>query len=84
MGKRRIKRHKIIGRKDNNDLETKSNLSDKESNDKSDNINMKIDLKKFLDIINNNNSIELLKLSSFLSNYNYDIFRAIQNGYSSF
>ena len=73
MGKRRIKRHKIIGRKDNNDLETKSNLSDKESNDKSDNINMKIDLKKFLDIINNNNSIELLKLSSFLSNYNYEI-----------
>ena len=73
MGKRRIKRHKIIGRKDNNDLETKSNLSDKESNDKSDNINMKIDLKKFLDIINNNNSIELLKLSSFLINYNYEI-----------
>ena len=73
MGKRRIKRHKIIGRKDNNDLETKSNISDKESNDKSDNINMKIDLKKFLDIINNNNSIELLKLSSFLSNYNYEI-----------
>ena len=73
MGKRRIKRHKIIGKKDNSGLETKSNLSDKESNDKSDNINMKIDLKKFLDIINNNNSIELLKLSSFLSNYNYEI-----------
>ena len=73
MGKRRIKRHKIIGKKDNNEFETKSNNSDKDFNKENNDINMKIDLKLFLDIINKNDSFELLKLTSFLSNYNYEI-----------
>ena len=73
MGKRRIKRHKIISKKDNNEFETKSNNSDKDFNKENNDINMKIDLKLFLDIINKNDSFELLKLTSFLSNYNYEI-----------
>ena len=73
MGKRRIKRHKIISKKDNNEYETKSNNSDKDFNKENNDINMKIDLKLFLDIINKNDSFELLKLTSFLSNYNYEI-----------
>ena len=74
MGKRRIKRHKIINKTDNkNQNESDNNLSDKDSNEDFSNIKFKIELKVLLNIINSNNLQELLKLSSFLNNYNYEL-----------
>ena len=73
MGKRRIKRHKIIGKENNSEIETNTNLDNKNLNDESNKTKIKIDLKIILDIINSQNLIEILKLSSFLSNYNYEI-----------
>ena len=73
MGKRRVKRHKIIGKENNDEVETKNNLDNDNLNDESNKTKIKIDLKIILDIINSNNLIEILKLSSFLSNYNYEI-----------
>ena len=73
MGKRRVKRHKIIGKENNDEVETKNNLDNDDLNDESNKTKIKIDLKIILDIINSNNLIEILKLSSFLSNYNYEI-----------
>ena len=74
MGKRRIKRHKIINKTDNkNQNESDNNLSDKDSNEDFSNIKFKIELKELLNIINSNNLQELLKLSSFLNNYNYEL-----------
>ena len=73
MGKRRVKRHKIIGKENNDEVETKNNLDNEDLNDESNKTKIKIDLKIILDIINSNNLIEILKLSSFLSNYNYEI-----------
>ena len=73
MGKRRVKRHKIIGKENNDEVETKNNLDNDDLNDESNKTKIKIDLKIILDIININNLIEILKLSSFLSNYNYEI-----------
>ena len=73
MGKRRIKRHKIIGKENNSEIETNTNLDNNDLNDESNKTKIKIDLKIILDIINSQNLIEILKLSSFLSNYNYEI-----------
>ena len=73
MGKRRVKRHKIIGKENNDEVEIKNSLDNNNLNDESNKIKIKIDLKIILDIINSNNLIEILKLSSFLSNYNYEI-----------
>ena len=74
MGKRRIKRHKIINKTDNkNQNESDNNLSDKDSNEDFSNIKFKIEIKELLNIINSNNLQELLKLSSFLNNYNYEL-----------
>ena len=61
MGKRRIKKHKIKS-KVNKDENTSSDKLNEEDDDNQ----IKIDLTSMLDIIN-------LKLSSFLSNYNYEI-----------
>jgi hypothetical protein len=49
------------------------NTSSDKLNEEDDDNQIKIDLTSMLDIINKNNSFELLKLSSFLSNYNYEI-----------
>ena len=73
MGKRRIKRHKIIGKENNSEIEANTNLDNNDLNDESNKTKIKIDLKIILDIINSQNLIEILKLSSFLSNYNYEI-----------
>jgi len=73
MGKRRVKRYKIIGKENNDEVETKNNLDNDDLNDENNKTKIKIDLKIILDIINSNNLIEILKLSSFLSNYNYEI-----------
>ena len=74
MGKRRIKRHKIISKENNkNEIDIDNNSSDKDSKEEFTNIKFKIDLKVILNIINSNNLQELLKLSSFLNNYNYEL-----------
>jgi hypothetical protein len=49
------------------------NTSSDKLNEEDDDNQIKLDLTSMLDIINTNNSFELLKLSSFLSNYNYEI-----------
>ena len=53
MGKRRIKRHKIIGKENNSEIETNTNLDNNDLNDESNKTKIKIDLKIILDIINN-------------------------------
>ena len=53
MGKRRIKRHKIIGKENNGEIETNTNLDNNDLNDESNKTKIKIDLKIILDIINN-------------------------------
>ena len=68
MGKRRIKKHKI-----KSNLNNDENTSSDKLNEEDDNNQIKVDLTSMIDIINTNNSFELLKLSSFLSNYNYEI-----------
>ena len=68
MGKRRIKKHKI-----KSNVNKDENTSSDKLNEEDDDNQIKIDLTSMLDIINKNNSFELLKLSSFLSNYNYEI-----------
>ena len=68
MGKRRIKKHKI-----KSNVNKDENTSSDKLNEEDDDNQIKIDLTSMLDIINTNNSFELLKLSSFLSNYNYEI-----------
>ena len=74
MGKRRIKRHKIIGSESNkNEIVLDNNSNDKDSKEDFAKIKFKIDLKEILKIINSNNLQELLKLSTFLSNYNYEL-----------
>ena len=76
MGKRRIKRNKIIGKINNNETSLNNSKNELEYDDSIEfNITTKIniDLKTFLDIINSNNYDEILKLSSFLSNYNYEL-----------
>ena len=76
MGKRRIKRNKIIGKINNNETSLNNSKNELEEDDSIEfNITTKIniDLKTFLDIINSNNYDEILKLSSFLSNYNYEL-----------
>ena len=73
MGKRRIKRHKVVGKSNNNDASSENNLNDNGFNEDLKNVQINLDLKTLLDILNNNNSEEILKLSSFLSNYNYEI-----------
>ena len=73
MGKRRIKRHKVVGKSNNNDASSENNLNDNDFNEDLKNVQINLDLKTLLDILNNNNSEEILKLSSFLSNYNYEI-----------
>lgn len=74
MGKRRIKRHKIISSESNkNEIVLDNNSSDKDSKEDFAKIKFKIDLKEILKIINSNNLQELLKLSTFLSNYNYEL-----------
>ena len=76
MGKRRIKRNKIIGKINNNETSlnnSKNELKDDDSIEFNITTKINIDLKTFLDIINSNNYDEILKLSSFLSNYNYEL-----------
>ena len=76
MGKRRIKRNKIIGKINNNETSlnnSKNELEDDDSIEFNITTKINIDLKTFLDIINSNNYDEILKLSSFLSNYNYEL-----------
>ena len=74
MGKRRIKRHKVISSGNNkNEILLDNNSSDKDSNEDFTNVKIKIDLKEILNIINSNNLQELLKLSCFLNNYNYEL-----------
>ena len=76
MGKRRIKRHKIVGKTHKNDIKSKSSNNDDNENDsieEDNNIKINVDLKEMLEIINSKNSGELLKLTSFLSNYNYEL-----------
>ena len=74
MGKRRIKRHKVISSGNNkNEILLDNNSSDKDSNEDFANVKIKIDLKEILNIINSNNLQELLKLSCFLNNYNYEL-----------
>ena len=68
MGKRRIKKNKIKSNVNNDE-----NTSSDKLNEEDDNNQIKVDLTSMIDIINTNNSFELLKLSSFLSNYNYEI-----------
>ena len=68
MGKRQIKKHKI-----KSNVNKDENTSSDKLNEEDDDNQIKIDLTSMLDIINKNNSFELLKLSSFLSNYNYEI-----------
>ena len=68
MGKRRIKKHKI-----KSNVNKDENTSSDKLNEEDDDNQIKLDLTSMLDIINTNNSFELLKLSSFLSNYNYEI-----------
>lgn len=68
MGKRRIKKHKI-----KSNVNKDENTSSDKLNEEDDDNQIKLDLTSMLDIINKNNSFELLKLSSFLSNYNYEI-----------
>ena len=73
MGKRRIKRHKIVGKTNNNDVSSENNLNENDFNKNLKNVQINLDLKTLLNILNNKNSEEILKLSSFLSNYNYEI-----------
>ena len=73
MGKRRIKRHKIVGKTNNNDVSSENNLNENDFNEDLKNVQINLDLKTLLNILNNKNSEEILKLSSFLSNYNYEI-----------
>ena len=73
MGKRRIKRHKILGKTNNNDVSSENNLNENDFNEDLKNVQINLDLKTLLNILNNKNSEEILKLSSFLSNYNYEI-----------
>ena len=76
MGKRRIKRHKIVGITHKNDMKSKTSNNDDNENDsieEDNNIKINVDLKEMLEIINSKNSGELLKLTSFLSNYNYEL-----------
>ena len=68
MGKRRIKKHKI-----KSNVNKDENTSSDKLNEEDDDNQIKLDLTSMLDIINTNNSFELLKLSSFLSNFNYEI-----------
>ena len=68
MGKRRIKKHKI-----KSNVNKDENTSSDKLNEEDDDNQIKLNLTSMLDIINTNNSFELLKLSSFLSNYNYEI-----------
>ena len=69
MGKKRIKKSKI--QNDNN--ENTNNIENNEEDDEEDIIEIKIELKNLIDIINSKNSLEIYKLTTFLANYNYDI-----------
>ena len=75
MGKKKLKKENKNNKnenKANNDANTlNNNILDE--NEEEDLIDIKIDLKAFLDIINSNNSSDIYKLSTFLANYDYDI-----------
>ena len=74
MGKKKLKKSNIKQKNNNNENTTNNNLSYNiiDENEEEE-LDVKIDLKKFLDIINNNNSSDIYRLTTFLVNYNYDI-----------
>ena len=73
MGKKRIKKYKINSSVKKENSESSSVNNDDNKNEENKKIQIKIDLKFILDIINNSNPLEIIKLSSFLNTYNYDL-----------
>ena len=73
MGKKRIKKYKINSSVKKVNSESSSVNNDDNKNEENKKIQIKIDLKFILDIINNSNPLEIIKLSSFLNTYNYDL-----------
>ena len=78
MGKKKIKKVNIQNNDNSNTKENENTITNNKINndnhdEEEDFGEIKIELKLLLDIINSNNSSEIYKLTTFLSNYNYDI-----------
>ena len=76
MGKKRIKKTNTQTNNNNHNNENIINnniINNDEEDEDKELIEIKIDLKNLIDIINSSNTSEIYKLTSFLSNYNYDI-----------
>ena len=75
MGKKKTKKtnNQSKSNNNNNNENTINNGIEKNEEDDEEIIEIKIELKNLLDIINSNNSYEIYKLTTFLSNYNYDL-----------
>ena len=74
MGKKKTKKTNNQSKSNNNNNEnTINNGIENNEEDDEEIIEIKIELKNLLDIINSNNSYEIYKLTTFLSNYNYDL-----------
>ena len=74
MGKKRLKNANSQKSKSENENKINNDTNNnEEEKDEEEIIEIKIELKTLLDIINSNNSSEIYNLTSFLSTYNYDI-----------
>ena len=74
MGKKKLKNTNSQKSKSENGNKINNDTNNnEEEKDEEDIIEIKIELKTLLDIINSNNSSEIYNLTEFLSNYNYDI-----------
>ena len=77
MGKKKGKKNKINSNNNENSINNNNNIQNNNEKEDKDiigkNIDLKIDSKVLLDIINSNNSSKIYDLTTFLTNYNYDI-----------
>ena len=77
MGKKKGKKNKNNSKNNENSINNNNNnIPNNEDEDKDTggkNTELKIDSKVLIDIINSNNSSKIYDLTTFLSNYNYDI-----------
>jgi hypothetical protein len=76
MGKKKGKKNKNNSKNNENSINNNNNIPNNEDEDKDEggkNTELKIDSKVLIDIINSNNSSKIYDLTTFLSNYNYDI-----------
>ena len=73
MGKKKLKNTNSQKSKSENGNKINNDTNNIEEDKEEEILEIKIELKNLLDIINSNNSSEIYNLTEFLSNYNYDI-----------